>query len=158
MSTDFADLTFRKNEWGQLVLSLPDGTEHAGVEPVRCFPLSDPDRMIALVDADGRELFNLPSLDVLNPAACEIVRHELAEREFVPVILRIMSVSSPNTPCRWDVETDRGKTSFQLESDDDIRRLGIAGAVIADSNGIRYKIQDIGKLDGFSQRTIRRLI
>ena len=158
MNTDFAELTFRKNEWGQLVLSLPDGTEHPGVEPVRCFPLSDPDRAIAIIDSEGRELFNLPNLYALNPPARDIVRRELAEREFVPVILRIAAVSAPFPPCRWDVETDRGSTSFQLESDDDIRRLGSHGTVIADSHGIRYKIPDIGGLDSFSQRTIRRLI
>ncbi len=158
MTTDHSEVNFRKNEWGQLVLRLVDGTEHPGVEPVRCFPLSDPERTIAVLDTEGRELLNLPSLDVLNPAAREIVQRELVEREFIPVIRRIIATSVPNPPCRFDVETDRGSTSFQLESDDDIRRMGSSGAVIADSNGIRYKILDIGALDAHSQRIIRRLI
>ena len=155
---NFSDLNFSKNEWGQLVLRQGDGTEHHGVEPVRCFPLSDPERTIALLDPDGRELINLPNLEVLNPDARVVVQRELVEREFMPIIRRIVATSVPNPPCRWDVETDRGSTSFQLESDDDIRRLGKSGAVIADSNGIRYKIQDIGELDAHSQRIIRRLI
>lgn len=158
VNSDFADLQFRMNEWGQLVLTLKDGTEHPGVEPVRCFPLSDPDRTIAIVDTDGRELVNLPSLDALNAAAREIVRRELNDREFIPVILRIAATSAPNPPCRWNVETDRGSTQFQLESEDDIRRQGKAGAVVADSNGIRYRIHDIRELDSHSQRIIRRLI
>ncbi len=158
MTENFTELNFRKNEWGQLVLRLPDGAEEAGVEPVRCFPLSDPDRMISIVDVEGRERINLPSLEVLNPIARDVLRRELAEREFAPEIQRITATSVANPPCRWDVVTDRGVTSFQLESDDDIRRLGQAGAVIADSNGIRYKIPDIARLDSHSQGIIRRLI
>lgn len=158
MNVDFKSLQFANNEWGQLVLTLPDGTRHAGVEPIRCFPLSDPDHLIAILDAEGRELINIPSVEVLNPDARGIVSRELTEREFVPSIRRIVVTSAPNPPCQWTVDTDRGQTSFQLESDDDIRRSGSGGAVVCDSNGIRYKIPDIGKLDASSQRTIRRLI
>jgi uncharacterized protein DUF1854 len=157
VNSEFFDLNVIQDQWGQLVLTLKDGTVHRGVDPIRCFPLTDPDRSIALVDLDGRELVNLPSLDVLNPTAREAIHRELVEREFAPVIWRITATSVPNPPCQWTVETDRGSTSFQLESEDDIRKLG-QGAVIADSNGVRYKIQDISALDVHSQRIIRRLI
>jgi len=155
---NFAELTIHRDDWGQLVLTLPDGTRHSGVEPVRCFPLSDPTHAIALLDIEGHEILNLPSLDVLAPSARETLQHELAEREFVPVIRRIISASAPNTPCQLDVETDRGRTSFHLESDDDCRRLGPQAVLIADSNGVRYSIPDIGRLDGGSQRIVRRLV
>lgn len=158
MIENLASLNFRKDAWGQLVLIRPDGTEHSGVEPVRCFPLSDPERSIALLDSDGKELANLPDLSVLNPSARAALQQELEEREFAPVIQRITTTSTPNPPCQWQVVTDRGTTSFQLESEDDIRRLGTDGAVIADSHGIRYKIPDISRLDGHSQKIIRRLI
>lgn len=157
MTSDYSRLTIVYDEWGQLVLTRPDGTVVRGVEPVRCFPLTDPDRSIALIDADGHELMNLPSLDELNPAARETIRRELADREFCPLILRITATSAPNPPCRWTVETDRGVTTLQMESEDDIRRLD-KGAVIADSNGVRYRITDISALDAPSQRIIRRLI
>jgi len=158
VTENYTELNFHKNEWGQLVLRLSDGTEEHGVEPVRCFPLSDPDRMISIVDSEGHERVILPSLEVLNQTAREILRRELVEREFAPEIQRITATSVTNPPCRWDVVTDRGTTSFQLESEDDIRRLGPTGAVIADSNGIRYKIPDIARLDQHSQAIIRRLI
>ena len=158
MTLNFTDLNFRKNEWGQLVLVMSDGTEHPGIDPVRCFPLSDPERTIALLDGEGREVVNLPSLDVLNPAARAAIERELAERDFVPVIHKITATSAPNPPCLWNVDTDRGPTSFHLENEDDIRRLGKTGLVIADSHGIRYKIHDIGKLDVNSQKVIRRLV
>ena len=151
-------LTFEHDPWGQLVLSLPDGTKYAGVEPVRCFPLTNPTRAIALLDGEGREILNLPTLDVLAPAARDVLQRELAEREFVPVIQRIVATNTPHPPCRWDVETDRGRTSFQLESDDDCRRLGPQAVLIADSNGIRYSIPNIDQLDASSQRIVRRLV
>jgi hypothetical protein len=151
----YSKLRFHHDEWGQLVLTLADGSLRAGIEPIRCFPLSDPARTIALLDAEGHELLNLPNLDVLDSAARDVLQRELAAREFVPVIRRIVATNAPNPPV---VETDRGQTSFQLESDDDCRRLGEQGAVIADSNGIRYSIPDISRLDAASQRILRRLV
>jgi Domain of unknown function (DUF1854) len=157
-SANFAALKFRRDEWGQLVMTLADGTTHSGVEPVRCFPLTDPSHLIAILDSDGHEVLNLPSADILAPAARDILQQALAEREFVPVIHRIISASPPNPPCTWEVETDRGHTSFSLESDDDVRRLGQHGTVIADSNGIRYQIPNWNQLDPHSQRILRRLV
>ena len=158
VDTNFAGLSFRKNEWGQLVLVMPDGAEHPGIDPIRCFPLTDPDHVIALLDPEGKEVICLPSLEVLNPESREFIRRELAERDFVPVIQKIMTTSAPYPPCIWNVETDRGKTSFHLESEDDIRSLGKSGIVIADSNGIRYKILDISKLDSTSRRIVRQVV
>ena len=158
VDTNFAGLSFRKNEWGQLVLVMPDGAEHPGIDPVRCFPLTDPDHVIALLDPEGKEVICLPSLEVLNPESREFIRRELAERDFVPVIQKIMTTSAPYPPCIWNVETDRGKISFHLESEDDIRSLGKSGIVIADSNGIRYKILDISKLDSTSRRIVRQVV
>lgn len=156
--TSFDRLAFERDCWGQLIMVLADGTRCVGVEPIRCFPLTDPENSIAIIDSEGHELLNLPSLGVLSPAAQEILRRELADREFVPTIQRILSTSTPNPPCRWEVETDRGRTAFQLESEDDCRRLGANGALIADSNGVRYSISNIDSLDAASQRIVRRLV
>ncbi|MEI8380429.1 MAG: DUF1854 domain-containing protein [Planctomycetota bacterium] len=158
VDANFADLSFRKNEWGQLVLVMLDGVEYPGIDPVRCFPLTDPEHVIALLDQEGKELINLPSLDVLKPESREFIQRELAERDFVPVIRKIITTSAPYPPCIWNVETDRGKTSFHLESEDDIRSLGKTGIVIADSNGIRYKVVDISALDASSRRIVRQLV
>ena len=157
-TSDLTRLTFHRDAWGQLVMVMPDGTEHLGVEPIRCFPLSDRAHAIALLDGNGHEIFNLPSLESVSSAARDILEYELAEREFVPVIQRIVATSAPNPPCFWDVETNRGRTRFQLESDDDCRRLGPTSVLSADSNGIRYSIPNIEQLDAFSRRIIRRLV
>ena len=155
---DFSKIVLDLDAWGRLVATLPDGTSHAGVEPVRCFPLSDRDHSISLLDADGHEIINLPSLTVLSSNARILLERELADRDFVPVIQRIVTTSALHPPCDVDVETDRGRTRFHLESEDDCRRHGKNGVLIADSNGIRYSILDISKLDSASRRIVHRLI
>ena len=97
-------------------------------------------------------------MDSLNPAAREALRLELAARDFIPVIQKVLSASNPSPPCEWSVETDRGATKFLLESEDDVRKLGPNRVMIADSNGIRYTIPDIQKLDSHSQRIVHRLV
>ena len=156
--TDMTALAFERDEWGRLVLNTGDGKTYVGVEPVRCFPLSDPEKAIALLDPEGKEILTLPDLDSLNPAARDSLRSELAARDFVPVIQKVISTSNPIPPCQWSVETDRGSTSFLLESEDDVRKLGPNRVMIADSNGIRYTIPDMRKLDSQSQRIVQRLV
>ena len=155
---DTKALKFDRDSWGRLVLTLDDGQVFSGVEPVRCFPLSDPEKSIALLDSEGREIVTLPALDSLNPSARDLIKSELASRDFVPVIRRVMHATNPNPPCRWSVETDRGETSFQLESEDDIRKLGPHRVMIADSNGIRYSIPDVRQLDAATRRIVERLV
>jgi hypothetical protein len=157
MTADITSLTFDRDAWGRLILKQGDGQIHVGVEPVRCFPLSDPEKSIALLDAEGKEILTLPDLNSLGGEARAILESELAARDFVPVIKRVISTTNPNPPCQWSVETDRGKTSFLLESEDDVRKLGPNRVMIADSNGIRYTIPDVRQLDGHTQRIVQRL-
>ena len=154
---DNASLKFARDDWGRLVLKTADGATYVGVEPVRCFPLSDPDQSVALLDAEGHEIVTLPNLGELNDEARKLVLSELESRDFVPVIRKVLSTTNPNPPCRWSVETDRGATNFQLESEDDVRKLGPNRLMIADSNGIRYFIPDLRLLDSASRRIVQRL-
>lgn len=146
------------NSLGQLLLILPDGTTHAGVCPVRCFPHSQREEWISLCDEQGRELLLLEDLTVLDSAARALLRRELASREFMPVIERIEAVSAGAEPSHWRVVTDRGATSFVLTTEDQIRRLDPRGAVITDSHGVRYSIPDTQALDPHSRRILRRYL
>jgi hypothetical protein len=144
--------------WGQLVLIDADGRQHIGVEVVRAFPLSDPRHSIAICDARGRELVWLDDLDALPLPLAQQTEEELAKREFVPIIHRILKVSAPVEPSEWEVETDRGRTSFVLNSEDDVHELDELRALITDAHGIRYLIADIGQLDGNSRRLLERYL
>ena len=74
------------------------------------------------------------------------------------MIQRIVRVSSILEPCEWLVETDRGRTSFVLKSEDDVRHLGPNQALILDSAGIRYLLADIKGLDSASRRVLERYV
>jgi hypothetical protein len=144
--------------WGRLILSTPDGRRLVGVDPVRAFPITDPGGWVSFCDADGREVFRLRSPDGLEPASRRVLDEELARREFLPLIRRIVRVSGEATPVDWDVETDRGPTTFTLDSEDDIRKLGPNRLLITDSRKLRYQVADARALDGHSRRLLDRFL
>jgi hypothetical protein len=78
----------------------------------------------------------------------------LVQREFIPVLRRIVRASSDSPPSDWEVETDRGPTRLSLHSDDDVRRLGPHRALIVDGQGLRYLVPDIRALDAASRRIL----
>lgn len=148
----------QRNAFGRLVYTADDGEVHEGVVPVRAFPIAAPDEGLALVNADGRELAWIESRSALPPDARKLVEEELASREFLPQIRRIHRVSSFATPSTWDVETDRGDTSFVLKGEEDIRRVAHVTLLIADSNGIQFLVKDLQALDKHSRKLLDRFL
>lgn len=143
---------------GRLLLTTADGVRHAGVVPVRAFPIAAPQDGLALVDTDGREVAWVSALDRLNPPLRAMIETELASREFTPEIRRIVSVSTFSTPSIWQVDTDRGVTSFVLKGEEDIRRLKDGSLWIADSHGIQFLVRDRRALDRRSRRLLERFL
>lgn len=152
------DFQLSRNSFGRLVLVDADGQKHDGVTPVHAFPISAPAEGVALVDRDGRELVWIDRLADLPVEIGSLVQEELANREFIPAIGRICRVSTFSTPSIWEVETDRGPTSFVLKGEDDIRRLSSSSLLIADSHGINYLVPDIGALDHASRKLLDRFL
>lgn len=148
----------QRNAFGRLVLTDADGTQHEGVLPVRAFPIAAPDEGLSLLGADGRELAWIERLDQLPPAQRALVDEELASREFVPQIRRLLSVGSFSTPSTWSVDTDRGATRFVLRGEEDIRRVGRSTLLIADSHGLQFLVRDLTALDRHSRRLLERFL
>ena len=126
--------------------------------PVRAFPIGTPDEGIALVDPHGHELAWIERLDELPAELRQLVDSELASREFMPIISRIVDVSGHATPNTWKVVTNHGDTQFVLKGEEDIRRLGIQGLLIADSHGIHFLIRDRYALDAHSRKILDRFL
>jgi hypothetical protein len=152
------DFQLHRDAFGNLVLTTADGTVHAGVVPVRAFPITAPGEGISLVSSEGHELAWLSGLQALPADRAALVQEELASREFMPEIRRILKVSSFATPSTWTVVTDRGESSFILKGEDDIRRLAAAALLIADSHGIQFLIRDVGAMDRGSRRILDRFL
>jgi hypothetical protein len=135
------------------------GETHQGVQVVRAFPLTAPEEDIAIVGTNGHELAFVARLDALDAPNQQAVREALAEREFVPVIERIRSVSTFATPSTWQVETDRGATELVLKVEEDIRRLpGARRLLVTSGSGVVFEICDRNKLDRASQRLLERFL
>ncbi|GAB3478408.1 cyanophycin metabolism-associated DUF1854 family protein [Polaromonas eurypsychrophila] len=143
---------------GRLLLTDSSGQQHVGVVPVRAFPIAAPDEGISLVSSEGHELAWLERLDGMPPALRSLLEEELALRDFVPEITRIISVSSFGTPSTWTVETDRGDTTFVLKGEEDIRRLSRQSLLIAAGHGVHFSVKDMAALDRASRRLLERFL
>jgi hypothetical protein len=147
-----------RDAFGQLILTTAAGDTHAGVVPVRAFPIAAPAEGIALVNVEGHEVGWVDRLADLPSDLGRLVEEELASREFVPEIEKIVDVSSFACPSTWQVATNRGATELILKGEEDIRRLTQTRLLIADSNGIQFLVRDIGKLDRHSRKLLDRFL
>jgi len=148
-----------RNPFGKLILTNAQGERFEGVVPVRAFPVQSPEDGISMVSLDGQEVAWIDQLKAVSQPAQSLIQEELATREFMPVIQKIVSVSSFSTPCTWKVETDRGDTEFVLRGDEDIRRIGANGALlVADSHGIQYLVRDHLALGASSKKILDRFL
>ncbi|RZI84118.1 MAG: DUF1854 domain-containing protein [Rubrivivax sp.] len=152
------DYRLERNAFGRLVLIDAQGQRHEGIVPVRAFPLAAPDEGVSLVSLDGHELRWIPHLSALPAELRQLLQDELASREFVPEIKRLLSVSTFSTPSIWQVDTDRGDTSFVLKGEEDIRRLAGSALLITGASGVHFMIRDMLALDKASKRLLERFL
>lgn len=153
--------SLRQDAFGHLDLVWADGSVVERVTPVRAFPFSDPEHGFSLVNADSHEVLWLKSINDLSPADRALVDAVLAAREFMPVITRIDSVSSFNTPSTWQIDTEQGKTELVLKGEEHIRRINGMGGhtlLISDSHGIQFLVRDLSQLDKHSRRLLDRFL
>ena len=132
-----------------------DGTRHADVDVLRAFPVSAPAGPVAIVGDNDCELAWIESLAGVAAALRRMLEEELAKREFLPTIERILTVSD-GEPAEWSVLTDRGPHQFTVGRADDVLRLADGSAVITDTFGLRYVIPSLARLDARSRRFFER--
>jgi hypothetical protein len=156
MSNQNATPFLESDALGNLVFIDHNGERHIGVYPVRAFPITAPTAGVSIMDQSGKELCWFDVEDVIPPIELQLIKEELAKREFMPVIQKITKVSTFATPSIWDVETDRGPTRIRLKAEEDIRRITGNTLLIADSNGLQFLIQDSTQLDRVSKKLLDR--
>ena len=152
-----SDFTLHRNSFGRLELTQA-GESRGEVVAVRAFPIAAPDEGISLVSREGHELAWIDRLSDLPAATRAMIEEELGGREFMPVIEQLERVSSFATPSTWFVRTNRGRSSFVLRGEEDIRLLGEGALLIADSHGIQFMIKDIAVLDRHSRKLLDRFL
>ncbi|WP_395320251.1 DUF1854 domain-containing protein [Variovorax sp. UC74_104] len=147
-----------RDPFGRLVLIDAQGERHAGIVPVRAFPLSAPGHGISLVGSEGRELVWIDSVEQLPAQARALLDEDLAVRDFAPTLLKLHGVSSFGVPSTWTISTDRGETSFVLKAEEDIRRLEGGALLIASAHGVQFRIPDVKTLDRTSRKLLERFL
>jgi hypothetical protein len=153
-----SDFLLSRNQAGRLLLTLTDGRVYEGVVPVRAFPLQAPDQCVAFMSLEGKEVAWVDELSALPQDTRDLIKQEIASREMMPVIERIVSVSTLSTPSTWEVVTDRGATQLILKGEEDIRRLTGSTLIITDSHGLRFMLPDMQALDKNSRRILDRFL
>lgn len=146
------------DRYGRLVLTSENGERHEGVTPVRAFPIAAPDEGLSLINYEGHEVGWVDRIADLPPAIGQLIEQELASREFVPEIERIIAVSSFACPSTWQLITNRGQTELVLKGEEDIRRLSQTRLLIADSHGIQFLVRDLTQLDRQSRKLLDRFL
>ena len=156
------DYKLHRDAFGRLVFTAADGSLCEGVVLVRAFPITSPNGGFALVDPYGHELAWIEVLDDMPEPLQTLLSEELASREFVPEILRLLAVSTYSTPSTWEVETDRGATRLVLKGEEDIRRLPVSGdrasLLITSGHGIVFLVRDLLAMDRHSKKLLERFL
>ncbi len=143
------------------VLKLHMEGQDTPIEPVSvrlCFPWSVPGGYVSLQDGEGRELLLIRSLDEVAPAVREAIAAELKVALFHPVVRRVLSRRNEFGMLSLEVETDRGRTAFQVRSREDVRFLTDRRMLLRDPDGMVYEVPDLLALDTASRRAIEEFL
>jgi ATP-binding cassette subfamily B protein len=150
-----AELSLENDDHGQLWARAGAGARIA-VRVRRCFPLTDPEHFLCLIDERGRERACVEELAALSLPARQALLDALRRSEFLPGIEHIDFVLVEATRSEWHVTTDRGARRFVVDQEDHIRKLEDGRHLITDSHGMRYLVPVPERLDARSRRWLSR--
>lgn len=151
-------MSLERNPMGRWVWTDPQGVRQEQVVVVRAYPVTAPEQGAGVMDAEGHELAWFDRLDQVAQPLQALLREAIAEREFLPEIQQLKTVSSLVTPSVWTVQTDRGEARFMLKGEEDIRRLTGKTLIVSDVDGVQYLIRDPLALDKQSRKLLDRFM
>lgn len=151
-------MSLERNPMGRWVWTDAQGVRQEQVVVVRAYPVTAPEQGAGVMDAEGHELAWFDRLDQVAQPLQALLREAIAEREFLPEIQQLKTVSSLVTPSVWTVQTDRGEARFMLKGEEDIRRLTGKTLIVSDVDGVQYLIRDPLALDKQSRKLLDRFM
>jgi len=144
---------------GETLVATIKGHAHEYVDAVRVAPLTHPDRYIAIVDLNGKEITMLEDLSVLDNESKDALNEALRRRYMTAVVLKIRSMKDELGVTYFDVDTDRGRREFVVQNLlEGARWLGERRLLIFDVDGNRFEIPDIDALDKRSIRLLSAIV
>jgi len=153
------DAAFSRDGFGQLMLKLADGQEYREVVLTLAFPLTHPSRMLVVRDRELKEVGIIDDYLTVDEQSRKLLEEELDKAYFVPRITRIISAQYQTTSAKtreqsvgtFEVETDRGRRTIQVQFLQSMRFLPGGRVVLEDVDANRYEIASINNLDARSQ-------
>ena len=150
-----------KDEQGLSVVRGVDGRLWAGygeesvpVRLVRCFPWSEPERMLSLRDEDDAEVALVDDVSGLVEESQQVLRGAMIEAGFVLDVIEVLAVEEDVEIRRWKVKTRQGERSFQTALDAWPREAPSGGLLIEDVAGDLFRIPPDRELDAKSQKMV----
>lgn len=131
-----------------------DDKEHANVHPRHVFPLSGNVDYVSFLDDKDKEVALVAQPHKLDKASRQALEKALERMYYVARIVRVDEISETMGVTHWEVQTDRGYAAFDVVDLHQIRRLPQGRLLIADADGNRFEIENVGRLDQRSQSII----
>jgi hypothetical protein len=147
---DVSQLVFRQTAGGMLSLDVEQDAAYPDISCVQLFPLSHPLRYVSVCEKRGggvRELGIIRDCaDLAQPQRDLVLRH-IRLSYFVPEITDILRIAGRRGIDTWDVQTDRGNTTFTVQDRKENVSLTDQGVVfVVAVDKCRYKISRPGLL------------
>ena len=139
-----------------------DGDKHYPRVVLRsCFPVSEENRYLSVLDAAGDEQTELGILEDWQKLAEDdrlAVAQELGLYYLTPAIQRVHEITDELGFLYWTVETDKGAKEFVMRNNviRHAREVSPGRWLLIDVNQARYEIPDIQAMDRASQKLISR--
>lgn len=135
------------------------GRELKNIRARAAFPFSAPDEFIELREETGELLGFVRHVSELDPGSAAAVSAAAKLGRLVPKIKRIFSIRGSGRMRTWRVETDRGKTEFQVRGRRwNVEEIGGGEHIVTDTEGNRFRIPAVPELDARSLMQLRKVL
>ena len=145
--------TFSYNRNGLLQANI-DGQDVGRVKIVCTQPLTHPDEFLCVIGMDDAEKGIIENLNDFAGEQKAMIEEDIRLRYFCPVITEIVSIKDKMGSFYFDVVIQEKRKNFMVRDLTKNIRQTNATVTITDTDGNRYKIEDIGAIHRKSRRKL----
>ncbi len=139
-----------------LILYL-NGVACRDVDPIKPFPLSNPNYVIFRSKSSGEDICIIPDIRMLDENSLKNLEYAINKKYFIPIIMKINEITYTGEFFICDVKTNKGDRLFKVRSRRNVFRLGNA-IVIFDSDENLYLIENYKNLDRKSKEELMKIM
>lgn len=152
-----AEAKFRKNGdfLGLTLEKEGEKTDYPRVFLHRMFPFEELWAHISVLTPDNEEVGMIAKVDDFDEASRTLLREELDRKYLMPTVTVIHTLKERFGFSSWKVDSSIGPLEFTLrDTYRSLLKVGDGRMIITDSDGNRYEIPDVNKLDKKSYKKI----